>query len=96
MSGAKEAERARQHRHAGAIAADDGDADGRRALAGGDGAGEVGDDQALGAVGDAGSVTGRPGLQRLCRRFGQQMNSATTRVSALPRFVCRFAHAVLA
>ena len=52
--GGEEAERARQHRQARAVAADHRRADGRRRSARRNGAGQVGDDQAFGAVGNAG------------------------------------------
>ena len=45
-------ERARQHRHARAVAANDGEADCRRRRTGRDRARQVGDDQPFGAIGD--------------------------------------------
>ena len=60
--GGEEAERARQHRHARAVAADHRRADGRRRSARRNGAGQVGDDQAFGAVGNAGERQRPAGL----------------------------------
>ena len=61
--GREEAERARERRHALAVAAHDDEAGRRRIGARGDGAGEIGDDQALGAVGDAGERERAAGRQ---------------------------------
>jgi hypothetical protein len=56
--GPEERKRARKRRHALAVAAHDGEAYRQRIIARGDGAGEIGDDQAVGAVGHAGKHEG--------------------------------------
>ena len=65
--GGKEAERAREHRHARPVAADHGEADGRWRFPGRNGAGEIGEHQPLGAVGDAGEKQ-RPARRKPLRR----------------------------
>ena len=70
--GREKAERPRQHGHARAVAADDRDADRRRILAGRDGAGEIGDDQPFGAVGNARKRDRPARLEPIGGRFGQQ------------------------
>jgi hypothetical protein len=60
--GGEETKRARQHGHARAVATNHRRADGRRRVAGSDGAGEIGDDQPFGAVGNAGKRQRPAGL----------------------------------
>ncbi len=62
-------DRAVQHRHARAVAADHGRADGRRLVAGRDGTGEIGYHQAFGAIGDIRQKQRPSGSQALCRVF---------------------------
>ena len=64
-------ERARQHRHARAVAANDGKADRRRRRAGRDRARQVGDDQPFGAIGDTGEKERPARLKALRRRLRQ-------------------------
>ncbi len=69
--GREEGERAGERRHARAVAADHGEADRGRRRRGGDRAGEVGEHQPFGAVGDAGEKerpAGRKPLGRRARR----------------------------
>ena len=66
--GREEAERARQRRHARAVAADHDEADRGRGWPGRNGAREVGQHQPFGAVGDAGKQERAAGMQPLRRR----------------------------
>ena len=82
--GGEEAERARQHRHARAVATNHRRADGRRRSARRHGAGQVGDDQAFGAVGNAGERQRPAGFEPCRRRLGRQFRLRRHR-SSLPR-----------
>ena len=64
----KKCEGARQHRHARPVAADHRRADRRRLVARGDGAGQIGDHQAFGAVRDLCQEQRPAGRQALCGR----------------------------
>ena len=70
--GREEAERARERRHARTFAADDQKAGRRRERARGDGAGEVGDDETFGAVGDVRERQRPVGLQQFGGGFGHR------------------------
>ena len=69
--GREEGERARQRRHARAVAADHRETDRGRGRAGGHRAGEIGEHEPFGAVGDAGKMQRPPGRKPLRRRPGR-------------------------
>ena len=85
----EEAERPRQRGHARTVAADDRDRDRRRFVAGRDGTGEVGNDEAFGSIGNAAERQRPAGLQPRRRRFRQQSGRRGHVPSpALPAKVC--------
>ena len=84
--GREEFQRARQLLHARPVAADHGKADRRRLRPRGDGAREIGDDEAFGALGDIGKRQRAAGRQQRGGRFGRRFHASwSTARNALMR-----------
>ena len=76
--GREEFQRARQLLHARPVAADHGKADRRRLRPRRDGAREIGDDQALGALGDIGKGQRAAGRKQLGGRFHRRFHASSS------------------
>ena len=78
--GGEELQRAFELLHPGAVAADHGKADGRLLRPRRDGAGEIGDDEALGALGDIGKRQRAAGREQLGRRFHSRFHTSRSAI----------------